>query len=57
MPIISFIEDHQIIRTILDHLGIWLVRARPPRRKLLICRSTSLSQSHHQPLLFKQNIS
>jgi hypothetical protein len=30
MRTISFIEDRQIIRAILDHLGIWLVRARPP---------------------------
>jgi len=28
--IISFIKEHQIIRDILDHLGIWLVKARPP---------------------------
>jgi len=25
MRIISFIKEHQIIRDILDHLGIWLV--------------------------------
>ena len=30
MRIISFIEDRQVIRAILEHLGIWLVRARPP---------------------------
>ena len=30
MRIISFIEDKQVIRVILEHLGIWLVRARPP---------------------------
>jgi hypothetical protein len=30
MRIISFIEDKQVIRAILEHLGIWLVRARPP---------------------------
>jgi len=29
MRIISFIKEHQIIRDILDHLGIWLVKARP----------------------------
>jgi len=30
MRIISFIEDAQIIRDILTHLGLWLVRSRPP---------------------------
>jgi hypothetical protein len=30
MRIISFIEDAQVIRDILKHLGIWLVRSRPP---------------------------
>ena len=30
MRIISFIEDRQVIRAILEHLGIWLVRSRPP---------------------------
>ena len=30
MRIISFIEDQQVIRDILQHLGLWLVRSRPP---------------------------
>ena len=30
MKIISFIEDPSIIREILTHLGLWLVRSRPP---------------------------
>ena len=30
MRIISFIEDGQVIRAILEHLGFWLARARPP---------------------------
>jgi len=34
MRIIRFIEDRQIIRAILDHPGIWLVRARPPSKIL-----------------------
>jgi hypothetical protein len=29
MRIISFIEDGQVIRAILEHLGLWLARARP----------------------------
>ena len=28
--IISFIEDAQIIHDILEHLGLWLFRSRPP---------------------------
>jgi hypothetical protein len=30
MRIISFIEDAQVIRDILTHLGLWLIRSRPP---------------------------
>jgi hypothetical protein len=30
MKIISFIEDQKVIRDILTHLGLWLVRSRPP---------------------------
>jgi hypothetical protein len=30
MTIISFIEDLSVIRAILEHLGLWLVRSRPP---------------------------
>jgi len=31
MRIISFIEDPSVIRAILNHLGLWLVRSRPPK--------------------------
>jgi len=30
MRIISAIDDRQVIRAILEHLGLWLVRSRPP---------------------------
>ena len=30
MRIISFMEDAQVIPDILKHLGLWLVRSRPP---------------------------
>ena len=30
LRIISFIEDPSVIRDILNHLGLWLARARPP---------------------------
>ena len=41
MRIISFIEDAQVIRDILTHLGLWLFRSRPPPK---ICVAT-LSES------------
>jgi hypothetical protein len=34
MKIISFIEDEQIIRKILKHLGLWEVKQRPPPRAI-----------------------
>jgi hypothetical protein len=30
MRVISAIDDRQVIRTILEHLGLWLIRSRPP---------------------------
>jgi hypothetical protein len=30
MRVISSIEDPSVIRAILNHMGIWLVRSRPP---------------------------
>jgi hypothetical protein len=32
MRIISFIEDEEVIRKILKHLGLWEVKQRPPPR-------------------------
>jgi hypothetical protein len=32
MRIISSIEDREIIKTILQHLGLWLIRSRPPAK-------------------------
>src|SRR4030042_421697 len=32
MQIISSIEDREIIKTILQHLGLWLIRLRPPAK-------------------------
>jgi hypothetical protein len=33
MRIIGFIEDRYVIRIILTHLGLWLIRSRPPPKK------------------------
>jgi hypothetical protein len=30
--IISFIEDREVIKTILSYLGLWLIRSRPPTK-------------------------
>jgi hypothetical protein len=32
MRIISFIEDREIIKTVLSYLGLWLIRSRPPAK-------------------------
>jgi hypothetical protein len=32
MRVISFIEDPQVIKKILKHLGVWEVKPRPPPR-------------------------
>ncbi len=32
MRIISSIEDREVIKTILKHLGLWLIRSRPPAK-------------------------
>jgi hypothetical protein len=32
MRIISSIEDQDVIKTILKHLGLWLIRSRPPAK-------------------------
>jgi len=30
MKVLSFIENEEIIRKILKHLGLWVVKTRPP---------------------------
>ena len=32
MRVISFIEDQEVIKKILKHLGLWEVKPRPPPR-------------------------
>ncbi|WP_139198480.1 hypothetical protein [Syntrophus gentianae] len=51
MRIISFIEDAQVIRDILTHLGLWLVRSRPPPKmhSIIISSETNPSDSHVHP--------
>ena len=33
MKIISFIEDAEVIEKILKHLGLWHMKAMPPRKR------------------------
>jgi hypothetical protein len=40
MRVISSIEDPSVIRDILNHLGLWLIRARPPPK---ICGKITLT--------------
>jgi hypothetical protein len=48
MRIISFIEDAQVIREILTHLELWLVRSRPPPA----CARTADRPKIHDPPVF-----
>lgn len=32
MRVVSFIEDQEVIRIILKHLGLWDIRSRPPAK-------------------------
>jgi len=49
MRIISFIEDAQIIRDILTHLGLWLVRSRPPPASARTCLRVARKQAADRP--------
>jgi hypothetical protein len=51
MRIISFIEDAQVIRDILTHLGLWLFRSRPPpkMRTAITLSESKASDSYAHP--------
>jgi len=34
MRIISFIEDREVIKAILKHLGLWLAKSKPAPRRM-----------------------
>ena len=54
MRIISFIEDRQVIRNILTHLGLWLFRSRPPpkiRTGITLSESKTSDSFAHPPHL------
>jgi hypothetical protein len=54
MRIISFIEDAQVIRDILTHLGLWLVRSRPPPA---CARTADRRKIHHASALLESKVS
>ncbi len=33
MQILAFIEDEDVIKKILKHLGMWAIKARPPQKR------------------------
>ena len=52
MRIISFIEDPLVIRDILRHLGLWLVRSRPPPKvhaAITLLKSKTSDYYSHTP--------
>jgi len=49
MRIISFIEYSSVIRDILNHLGLWLVRARPPPPAYTPPLTYPTADSSHSP--------
>jgi len=49
MRIISFIEDPSVIRDILHHPGLWLVRARPPPLAYTPPLTYPAADSSHSP--------
>ncbi len=51
MRIISFIEDPSVIREILTHLGLWLIRSRPPpkMRTAITLLESKVSDSYAHP--------
>jgi len=49
MRIISSIEDPSVIRDILKHLGIWLIRSRPPPKILAPPTFIKSESADHRP--------
>ena len=39
MRIIAFIEDEEVIKKILKHLGLWEIKPRPPPRAIMAAKN------------------
>ena len=50
MRIIAFIEDEEVIKKILKHLGLWQIKARPPPRAI----GAAKNPEHHIDSSFSQ---
>lgn len=50
MKILSFIEDEEVIKKILKHLGLWEVKARPPPKVTVPSETIYLDNSDSQIL-------
>ena len=50
MRIISFIEDQEVIRTILQHLGLWDCRSRPPAKAHAPPAAAEAALPHDTPI-------
>jgi len=48
MKILSFIEDPEVIKKILKHLGMWTIKARPPLRTSAPSSDVSIDYSDSQ---------
>ena len=48
MKILSFIEDPEVIKKILKHLGMWTIKARPPPRTSAPSSDVSIDYSDSQ---------
>jgi hypothetical protein len=48
MRIIAFLEDEEVIKRILTHLGLWEVKARPPPKPKVLTPSISIDASDSQ---------
>ncbi|MCG6533850.1 MAG: hypothetical protein L7F78_03985 [Syntrophales bacterium LBB04] len=50
MKVISVIEEEEVIKKILKHLGLWNVKARPPPRKESKVNEIAIDYSESQLL-------
>jgi hypothetical protein len=48
MRIIAFIEDEEVIKKILRHLGLWEAKARPPPKVKVPSETISIDDSDSQ---------
>jgi hypothetical protein len=57
MRIIAFIEDEEVIKKILKHLGLWDLEARSPPRAKAKSLNLHIDDSHSQLLVYEDDLS